>query len=706
MIDDLSADTRKLLAICRSRAMQGHIQESIKQLAGNITTGISDVDKVVILMLQAEICYLNGNQNEALEIFKSCILPESNDFSHDMRLIVSDNYNVVAMANHDADSVMAFYRQFDFRRLSGVSLWDTESLVQANDAAAAGKHYDALPGYWRLVVSTYHLGCWRSYKWASARFSKECLMLGWYAEAAYHAIVALDAKLIEEIGESLLYRQDKALINATISKALSCSNLLRHAEITCSLFSTISDAIPEEQVDTVLAWLLSVCENIPDSAEHLNVFNRAWAALASLGERHLSSEQTEKIIKLASSHHLWESTSPYRQRLVRAVSSCVRLVPVSQVYHLAELVLPLATDRKNDHDFVDVLNLLCHLAEQSSDVKNFLADKLYPSTNPFLGQVSKFFGKSPDIDELRSVIEKISASILLQVQYLKKGDEPKAPSHCFCVTSENEGRKTVVYSASTAHLDTVIRHSDLLESFEIDELVSSILAMIKESENLLSNKISLLNALAGFGSKLSKQSADKVFQVLRPLALGDIQVGQIGSMSADAKNPLNPFKFNDNSPEQVNGAALYALARIEKAQPGLFASKLDSLFENALINNSPDVRRLTFAALRELPTVSSLSIIGVLFGTRDPDPEAAELAFGALGLRGTVLTLENWHQLILSLSESVKSPHKKLRRIAAITISNLTTEAPNEICPKLEELSHILKNDICFSVRRSLEKYN
>jgi hypothetical protein len=273
------------------------------------------------------------------------------------------------------------------------------------------------------------------------------------------------------------------------------------------------------------------------------------------------------------------------------------------------------------------------------------------------------------------------------------------------VALEKEDQHIVVQMASTVHLHAIVKQSKVLDTTTVEILLDAILAMIREPENSLSNKIALIEVIIELGSKFSDDMRQKVFQVLAPLASGKVTEGSVGMKAAEAENPLNPFKLQQGTPEQIVGSALYALARIEKTQPAAYGDKINSLIEKNLSDDSPEIRKSAFAAARELPQISDSTLTGVLFGTRDPDPKVAAMALDAIAsIKKQNLGIERWHLLSYSLTMATKSPDKTLRRLAALTMKNLHDRIPEELSEKVEDLQRALANDICYSVREAVGK--
>jgi hypothetical protein len=175
-------------------------------------------------------------------------------------------------------------------------------------------------------------------------------------------------------------------------------------------------------------------------------------------------------------------------------------------------------------------------------------------------------------------------------------------------------------------------HRQRIPTNTIKLLIDSIIEMIEEPENSLSNKAALISHIADFGDSLTNSDLDRILKVLRPLALGKITEPSYSNSTAD-QNPLNRFRRRDTTPVEFQAAVIYALARLDKAKNGYYGAKLHSVVEAGLRNSNPQVRQAAFAAAREIPYIPKSIFTALLLGTRDTDPSAATVAYNALATK-------------------------------------------------------------------------
>lgn len=706
MIQNLSAGTRRQLIQYRCIAMRGDVSGALRQIEESVAMMTGEnvtLDQLSLLMLKAELLYLNCQEDEALEVFSSDITPHLSSSAQQISLIIGHNRNDVARSVFDSGSSREFYELYDQGQALGIKFWDAEAMVYAYEAAADGKHYDALPSFWRELVETYRQGSWRYFRHASERLVKECIQLGWLEDAAHHVINAQEVDLARIIGEHLLARRDPDLIKSVIQKLLADANLKRHARIACSLIEAVADGIPDDQVNEVLQWLLQRCSITPSTRSELSLVTAAWETLPALGPR-LNSNQARDIIRTATRHGLWENPNHLRKYIIEAVNECVAVLAPEDLLPLAQQTIPLATTFKHDIDYRQAINLLAHIAQRGGDnAKATIGNALYPTEiveNAVLMQAAQFFGRQlAGEKEASRLAEQIAADVRKQVQILGPEDQGTRVAEAYGQISVQREEDTIVVSIySFTGLEAVINHRELLSEDSLKLLVGAILSMISEPENVAANKVGLINSLIRLTDRLTLELASSVFETLTPIAVGNMDLPTIGS---NADNPLNPFKMDTGKPSQVRGAALYALACVTERMPETYGERMNALIEQASTDLDPDIRRSAFTAARRVIALSTPVTMGLLLGTRDADPNTAYAAYAAFATKKDLhLTDTLWHQLVYSLTMACNSPNVQIRLVAAHTIVNLREQDANEdIRNKMQSLEAGLAGDVAYSVR-------
>ena len=393
--------------------------------------------------------------------------------------------------------------------------------------------------------------------------------------------------------------------------------------------------------------------------------------------------------------------------MLRAIRRCADKMPVSQIDSLVALSVPLVLERRQDHDYADGIELLCHLAEcGGGDTKAFVRSKLYPQggrLNSVLLQVAAFFDvKFPEVGQLSAKAEDVAQEVHLQVQRVPAGDKIRQVSGSFGHSAVELGSETLfVHMIGALDLEAIVCHRHSLEVGAVDSLIDAIAAMVAERENLIGNKVALVLPLAKVGDICNADQASRLLDMLLPLAKGEFLEPIHAMSAAEAANPLNPFKMNFGKPAELRGVALYVLACIERDRPGVFGESLDSVLEVGLMDLDSDIRSWAYTAARQLPTLTESQFTALVLGTQDDDPQAAAAAFlGIVGERKLNLQDSQWRLLIQAISRGAQSPAVEVRQGAALTCARLHSCIPDgPMKENMAELRAGLARDHCSSVR-------
>ncbi len=598
-------------------------------------------------------------------------------------------------------------RLYDQRDLAGVQLWDSQAMVYAYEAAADGRHYDALPAVWREFARSYRQGVWRYQRQAARRMAVEFLQIGWAYSAEYHAVIAQDVKVAERIGEHLLAWRQPQHVERMVRSLIANSNLKRHAWVACVLLVRIADAIPDIQVDAVLRWLLRSCAIVPVGQAALRTVSASWNAVQSLALR-LNVEQSRNIVRTAMEHPSWGQDDHLREHIVRAVNFCVASLPPEDIPELAQQSLALITWQQDDINMDDdVISLLRHLAALGDDkVKTLIGNALYRGNKAHVGLllIAQEFGRGLENgQEANRLAEFFANDVRLQVQSLSPEEEFKMPAISLgSITAVNESGRFGVSNYIYDGLMAVIANRQLLEAESIRLLVQAILAMIREPQNTLSNKAGLINGIIALSDSVTPELSEEIFETLAPAAAGEVVGLDATKATGDPDHPLNRFKVRLGDPATVQGGALYALACVEANRTGVYGQRLIELLDRGVVSPDAVVRRFAFTALHGLPTLPDSTLTNVLLGTRDNDSSVSEEAFLTLGshLRDSGDFL---NPLVYSLTVACQSSQVNLRRAAAYTIKLLRERQLDEqLSNKLQMLESELRSDICYSVRSEI----
>jgi hypothetical protein len=379
LLELITPALRKVLIQERLRAMKGEISDATRELdrLQEITTGADRVsDRIALAMLRAELSYLNFQSFEAIEYFKSNVVPFQSTLSPSCQFVVQQNLATLEFANWSKEAHATFYDLIDRRRAAGFVWFDAQEVLMAQEAADEGKHYDALPIYWRQLVRSYMQFGWMPAQQASRRMAIECLKLGFVLSAVFHSIISTERSLLPSIVATIYRARDANIAQSVVSQIIAAANLGRHFVVACDLLREIADVIPDAQIDKLAEWLLLRCKCDSDEMSGNNVSHAAWSAFETIAHR-TSPSVAERAIEEAVKHPRWtavpESSNRvivHRDQIVKTVNCLIGVIDASVLHGVAKAAVPLATQRRQSHDYSDVVNLLCHIAERgdSSDV--------------------------------------------------------------------------------------------------------------------------------------------------------------------------------------------------------------------------------------------------------------------------------------------------------------------------------------------------
>lgn len=715
MIDRIDPQIRRELTASRCLAMRGEVGRALSLLENRSNAEERHGRRLeyhYTTMLRAELLHLNEQAEAAAALFQSAIVPNLTHLAKEIGLVAGYNQ---AEVNFDLLRPAGdYYSLVDQARAVGFRLTDADAVLSAEAAAARGDHHQALPAFWREVVRTYRQGCWMASRWASVRLAREYLQVRMPQECAWQAVLALDHELAKQAASHLLEQRNVPAIRATVEKLLANANLLRHFSVACTLISGVADGVPDDLVDGVAGWLLPRC-SLPSSRKLAQgAMYKAWEALDPIGCR-LSSSCASEVVRVAVGHPRWtaQTSGPNgvlleREKMVETLTRVAHALEPEERSSLADHVIPLATDRMLNHDYPDVINLLCHIAEGGdSELKSRMGDQLFVPGQPrsyLLGQVAELFGKpflSPE--RLASAAEQVRQWVLLQVQRLPVGqDAQPCPGTVATATSTLGTTTTVVNVTSTVELEAIARHQKDLPDEVVRRLVSAVMAMIRERENALVNRAALISTLPQFASRLDGSLVAEVLDDLIPLARGEAEEPTLLPSASSAEDPFNPRKVMMGKPSQVRGAALVALARLGSGGTPSADATIDSILEDALCDPDSEVRRAAFTAVHCAQRLAEGPLMAVLLGLRDSDPNTAANAFFVLALKSDLrLTRAQWRLFVHAARIAAQSPELRLRAAAAAALTRLQPSSPTGgIRNQTVELQRTLATDCSATVRR------
>lgn len=347
MLNFLKPDTRLCLINIRSMAMQDGLEAAIKEIQKNLTKqkNLPLEDRAVIDLLQAELYYLNAQSLEAINIFDSKISPILKALPNEIQIAVLHNKNIASFNTLNSNSVSDFYYLYDYKKLSGLDLWNSKNLLLAYHAVENGKHYEALPKYWRHLLFTFNQGIWNIYADAFDMLSKEYIALGWLSGAAYYAILSQNTKLADIICKRLIGLRNIDLIEQVLDVILVKSKLLRHASVACKIIEGIQDEIPDTHLNITIDYLLGICSKKRHNFLEIHPIVNAWEAIKSLAHR-LSAKRACELLDAITSHDWFNSVNINRRRLIEIIDNLIDVLPKHKMMKLSKIIIPFAKEKK------------------------------------------------------------------------------------------------------------------------------------------------------------------------------------------------------------------------------------------------------------------------------------------------------------------------------------------------------------------------
>lgn len=461
-------------------------------------------------------------------------------------------------------------------------------------------------------------------------------------------------------------------------------------------------------------WLIPSASIVPTNIYEKNLVEKVWKILTSMSDR-LGNDHAAYLVNLATNHKAWNEKIQdpnrivvLRKQLINLVKNVVYKLDTEVIQEVVEKSLPLALENKQDHDYLDAVDLLSNLASiGGGEIKTRIRSSLYRkdmALSSALVRAADDFGaeliKRKDIVQ---ALVRIADHVRWQVQYLKNDDELKSINGSYGVfTVPLQDEKLCVHMVNVDNIQTIFQFRHEIELDELWILIEAILEMIVEKENLISNKIALVGALSRIGDVCDDKQLLQIYEILAPIARGEIVESTHLMSSAEANNPLNSIKLHTGDPKTLRGIAILVLACLDREKPGVFGKRINSIVELGLTDLDPTVRGLSLNAASEKSTLSEFELTALIMGTRDEVADTACSAFYAIANNKKISSLSRnqWRLLLRSASQSGRSRIPKLRRAAAFLCAQLSKSVPNKkLKNELDSVINEFSQDTCFTVR-------
>jgi hypothetical protein len=675
----------------RLAAMRGQRGEVCTKLKAMIAATPPDkhLDLTALGFLWSEVLHLDGQNAEALLIFKEFVEPQQLFLPTAIQLVAADNLSVLQMQELPIEGVRTFYHLVDRRRITQFEATEFKDLLVAQNAIEEGRYKEALPLQWQNLLRAYALGSWNESRWAVESLAKLYLKIGALEQACHYIILAESEKEIEDLAEAASSRGDADIIRIILRRLMDYANLRRHFIIACKFIEKIPDLIPDADVENLAEWMLPRCRELADFNGG-GAMRAAWKAIRELGPR-LPQAISRKLIETALLHPEWQAPLPGESRvlpnrriMIETITFLVHSAPKDYLPAIVEGTLPLATERIQSYDYGDVVNLLCNLSELGDrSLRDSIKTALYVQGKPvnrILAQVAGHFeveALSPT--QWEELANRVIEEIRLTVQRLKPGETGKPVAETLMTMTQQTpvGRLEVTIHGNVG-LQALIRGKQQLSNATIERIVRVMVEMATNQDNLLSNRQNLLSLVCDFADRTQPELRDEVVRTLEPLARGTVPESTEYPNSAAGRNPMGSVRMSMGTPQQVQALALVAAATYCGSDSTRARVISEALIEG-FVSPHAMVRRGAYSAARCLPELSNEQLLPILMGLRDPDPGAAISAFAAFADRKEwTLTRPMWKLFLLAIRLATQSPDSNLRRHAALALRERLVQVPTE----------------------------
>lgn len=708
LIENATGECRQLLAVARRRGMQSGCDAALSSLEKAVPVQPKDAaSKVAIDLLRSELLYLDDRLKLAGSEFDDMVAPSLESIEPEIAVRVMDNRTVVGMAAFDpAAGGSRFYHEVDMRRVLGVELRDSDNALGAAHHASVGEHHKALSILRSQLLRAYRSQSWRARAWAHADLCREFLALGWYDDAAWHAVQSLEAPLVKAAAKSLIDLRDARRTEHGVLRLLAYSKLARHADLTAQFFAEVADYIPDDLVRPATEWVGPMLAQ----PSGYRAFKSAWTLAGRLAER-LDPTTALGFIEVAVAHPTWKDNRGHKR--AHLIDACHRLIPRVGAGELKPIVQPaidLVTAARSDVDYVAAVNLICQIVERGSGYRDPIREAIMPSgveiRNAILLQAAPALGwiaKHPE--GLDANVEGVALALRGQVQVIADGEALPAARGMMQVTQQLAGQKVIVDAgAGEDHLRALITHRALLSPQSVGLLVQAILDVFLDDRNLIMSRVSLAVALGDLASVVVGEQANAVLSALARVARGEFRESPLVPSYADATNPLSTMKINTGDPRELRRAALLAMAEGSASHTTWARALHGGLFQMYMEAPDQHLRCTAIEAALIRDDLSDAEVWALTLASLDPEPKVRAGAIRVIAkLPSRSMDERTLSVLLMSLKNGARSPDRTERFWAAKAARSVFACLAVEDRRRgdLNGILGALRGDASFHVRRA-----
>ena len=439
-----------------------------------------------------------------------------------------------------------------------------------------------------------------------------------------------------------------------------------------------------------------------------SVGSHVWELLAKLAPR-LNPHDSKELVALAASHPWWSRFTTEHRTLYEVAAECIVALPASARKRLVVRILHnLRQDTKQlDDDYA--VRLAAYLASNLNEgFARLMGDRLYrkgETISAALIQTAESFGmKVAMTPTVQNWLPRVIEGIQQQVQWIDSSGEPNpVPETVMTYTkSFPNGRKLIVSCVGTISLHAVVGFCGELERSSVEAFADAVLVAVEQPDNIIANRCALVDVIRDAPDIFINFRARQAFNVLVRLALGEFQEPEHIMSSAEANNPLNPYKMRSGDPSLLRAKALQTLGRFESMRPDGFGRSLRDTLWQGLNSSDKKVQLSACDAWSGITKVPRAVQLHLLLATRGAVPDITATAFGVIGSNSAIQPRgAEWNILIGSLEAATCSEHNQIRRNAAAAAYRLLDRfPPATVQTQLEQLQSSYQKDICWSVRQ------
>jgi len=703
----ISASTRAFLARTRVKALSGGSRDVLSDLEANLSTATADGDRLALLLLKAELLFLDGAFAKSIGVFDEEIQPHFR-LKPEEEITVLENRNEAARFIHEAGANRDFYHLSDIRRVFKLPALDEATLLHAIRSSAERRNFDSFPAFFGQLHRAHLGGSWKARNQAFRYFGWECLKLGLWRQALYCGLMALDKDLVETVAREAAALRQSWLIKDLLDYILKSSALSAHLQLRCRFLLTIADAIPEESTVSVIETTSAILKREPKWRPHpFTARELALKLLAAVASR-CTPESAYSIVAAITSEPDWTEDRGLEDTLtvLKGYAPCLSEPTLSA---LAGQVTAYCNSDDSPQK-VAAIDLIAAIAQRGSaalreETAKRLLDSGLPISWHLIGVLSAFGRRLPDT-ELDRLTDRVAGLVGSQVAVTDENVVPPSIGGFMSTTFVQGGKRTTVtMGGGLFELRSLLANFSHLSKEQCRKLIQAILRAAEQPANVMSNRIALVSCLIHL-LEGKFDADDEIYaiakRVLFPLSQGEITEPPF-ARHGDAQNPLNPFKIDLGDPVDLQGQALVALSVILNSRDA-DADRVMQLVEAILVSSNPKLRRYGIFSAEALLLRHETLLTTILIATRDPDAGVAAAAFNVLS-RSKALDLisRNWDSLIYSARLASSSPNTVLRRAAARLLVSMRKTAGSTLpSSQLEDALTIFSEDVCFSVRKEM----